>query len=181
MWTDPDRTDRLARLYNDRFNNLVPRAFDGSHLLLPGASGVITLRAHQKRAIWRIVCTGNTYLAHCVGAGKTFVLAAAVMEQKRLGLVSKPIMPVPSHCLAQASREFSHVAWSRRVGAITQAPVVVQAMRTEIGRPSSSMWFSTWTATSTSVARRRSVRERSPSPMTRLNRLMAASARARFV
>jgi len=106
VWTDPDRTDRLARLYNDRFNNLVPRAFDGSHLLLPGASNVITLRAHQKRAIWRIVCTGNTYLAHCVGAGKTFVLAAAVMEQKRLGLVTKPIMPVPSHCLAQASREF---------------------------------------------------------------------------
>ena len=106
VWTDPDRTDRLARLYNDRFNNLVPRAFDGSHLLLPGASNVITLRAHQKRAIWRIICTGNTYLAHCVGAGKTFVLAAAVMEQKRLGLVTKPIMPVPSHCLAQASREF---------------------------------------------------------------------------
>ena len=106
VWTDPDRTDRLARIYNDRFNNLVPRAFDGSHLQLPGASAAVTLRPHQKRAIWRIVCSGNTYLAHAVGAGKTFVMAAAVMEQRRLGLVTKPIMPVPSHCLAQASREF---------------------------------------------------------------------------
>ena len=106
VWTDPDRTDRLARVYNDRFNNLVPRAFDGSHLQLPGASSAIQFRPHQKRGVWRIVCSGNTYLAHAVGAGKIFVMAAAVMEQRRLGLVGKPMMVVPGHCLAQASREF---------------------------------------------------------------------------
>jgi len=106
VWTDPDRTDRLARIYNDRFNNLVPRAFDGSHLQLPGASSAITLRPLQKRAIWRIVSSGSTYIAHAVGAGKTMTMAAAVMEQKRLGLVAKALMAVPGHCLAQASREF---------------------------------------------------------------------------
>jgi len=106
VWTDADRTDRLARVYNDRFNNLVPRAFDGSHLQLPGASSAISLRPHQKRVIWRIIAAGGTYIAHAVGAGKTMSMAAAVMEQKRLGLVGKALMAVPGHCLAQASREF---------------------------------------------------------------------------
>ena len=94
------------RLYNDGFNNMVPRRFDGSHLLLPGASSAVVLRAHQKRATWRIISAGSTYLAHAVGAGKTFTLCAAIMEQKRLGLITKPMMVVPGHCLAQASREF---------------------------------------------------------------------------
>ena len=76
VWTDPDRADRLSRLYNDQFNNLVPRHFDGSHLQLPGASNVITLRAHQRRVIWRIISAGQTYIAHAVGAGKTFSMAA---------------------------------------------------------------------------------------------------------
>jgi N12 class adenine-specific DNA methylase len=80
IWTDPDRTDRLARIYNDRFNNLVPRHFDGSHLTLPGASNIIRLYEHQKRAIWRIIAAGSSYIAHAVGAGKTFSIAAAVME-----------------------------------------------------------------------------------------------------
>jgi len=106
VWTDPDRTDRLARVYNDRFNNLVPRAFDGSHLQLPGASSTISLRPHQRRVIWRIIAAGGTYIAHAVGAGKTMSMAAAVMEQKRLGLIGKALMAVPGHCLAQASREF---------------------------------------------------------------------------
>jgi N12 class adenine-specific DNA methylase/adenine-specific DNA methylase len=106
VWTDPDRTDRLARIYNDRFNNLVPRHFDGSHLTLPGASSVITLRPHQRRVIWRAIAAGGCYFAHAVGAGKTFSIAAAVMEQKRLGLISKAMLVVPGHCLAQASREF---------------------------------------------------------------------------
>ena len=85
VWKDVERADRLARIYNDRFNNLVPRHFDGSHLTIPGASSVISFYAHQKRAIWRIVASGTTYVAHAVGAGKTFSLAAAIMEQKRLG------------------------------------------------------------------------------------------------
>lgn len=106
VWTDPDRTDRLARVYNDRFNNIAPRKFDGSHLKLPGASGAFQLHAHQKRGIWRIISAGSTYLAHTVGAGKTMTMAAAIMEQRRLGLIAKAMLVVPGHCLAQAAREF---------------------------------------------------------------------------
>ncbi|USJ28434.1 DEAD/DEAH box helicase family protein [Ensifer adhaerens] len=106
VWTDPDRTDRLARVYNDRFNNIAPRRFDGSHLRLPGASGAFSLYGHQKRGIWRIISSGSTYLAHAVGAGKTMTMAAAVMEQRRLGLIAKAMLVVPGHCLAQAAREF---------------------------------------------------------------------------
>ena len=106
IWTDPDRTDRLARAYNDRFNNIVPRVFDGSHLKLPGASGAFVLYDHQKRGIWRIIAAGATYLAHAVGAGKTMTMAAAIMEQRRLGLIAKAMLVVPGHCLAQAAREF---------------------------------------------------------------------------
>ncbi|OMP72183.1 DEAD/DEAH box helicase family protein [Agrobacterium tumefaciens] len=106
VWTDPDRADRLARDYNDRFNNIAPRAFDGSHLQLPGASSAFSLYGHQKRGIWRIISAGSTYLAHAVGAGKTMTMAAAIMEQKRLGLIAKAMLVVPGHCLAQAAREF---------------------------------------------------------------------------
>ncbi len=106
VWSDPDRTDRLARVYNDRFNNIAPRKFDGSHLQLPGASGAFVLYEHQKRGIWRIVSSGSTYLAHAVGAGKTMTMAAAIMEQRRLGLIAKAMLVVPGHCLAQAAREF---------------------------------------------------------------------------
>ncbi|MBP2449808.1 DEAD/DEAH box helicase family protein [Rhizobium leguminosarum] len=106
IWTDPDRTDRLARVYNDRFNNIAPRAFDGSHLKLPRASGAFQLYGHQKRGIWRIIASGATYLAHAVGAGKTMTMAAAIMEQRRLGLIAKAMLVVPGHCLAQAAREF---------------------------------------------------------------------------
>ena len=106
IWSDPDRTDRLARDYNDRFNNIAPRTFNGDHLQLPGASGAFSLYGHQKRGIWRIISAGSTYLAHAVGAGKTMTMAAAVMEQKRLGLIAKAMLVVPGHCLAQAAREF---------------------------------------------------------------------------
>ena len=106
VWTDPDRTDRLARVYNDRFNNIAPRSFNGDHLQLPGASGAFTLYSHQKRGIWRIISSGATYLAHAVGAGKTMTFVAAIMEQRRLGLISNAMLVVPGHCLAQAAREF---------------------------------------------------------------------------
>ena len=115
VWTDPDRADRLSRRYNDRFNNLVPRQFDGRHLSLPGASGIIRLYDHQKRVIWRIVSAGSTYVAHAVGSGKTFSIAAAVMEQRRLGLVAKAMLVVPGHCLAQASREFLQLYPTARI------------------------------------------------------------------
>ncbi|WP_412052008.1 DEAD/DEAH box helicase family protein (plasmid) [Hoeflea sp. Naph1] len=106
VWSDPDRTDRLARVYNDTFNNIAPRSFNGDHLQLPGASGAFVLYGHQKRGIWRIISAGTTYLAHAVGAGKTMTMAAAIMEQRRLGLISKAMLVVPGHCLAQAAREF---------------------------------------------------------------------------
>ena len=106
VWTDPDRTDRLVGVYNERFNNLAPRRFDGSHLKLPGASGAFVLYGHQKRGIWRIIADGSTYLAHAVGAGKTMTMAAAIMEQRRLGLIAKAMLVVPGHCLAQVAREF---------------------------------------------------------------------------
>lgn len=106
IWSDPDRTDRLARVYNDRFNNIAPRKFNGDHLKLPGASGAFVLYGHQKRGIWRIISSGSTYLAHAVGAGKTMTRAVAIMEQRRLGLIAKAMQVVPGHCLAQAAREF---------------------------------------------------------------------------
>ena len=115
VWTDGERTDRLARIYNDTYNNLVPRHFDGTHLQLPGASSVIRFYAHQKRAIWRIIASGSTYVAHAVGAGKTYSMAAAIMEERRLGLVSKAMMVVPGHCLAQASREFLQLYPTARI------------------------------------------------------------------
>ena len=115
VWADPDRTDRLARIYNDRFNNLAPRAFDGAHLKLPGASGAFQLYPHQKRGIWRIIAAGSTYLAHAVGAGKTMTMAGAIMEQRRLGLIAKAMLVVPGHCLAQAAREFLALYPSARI------------------------------------------------------------------
>jgi N12 class adenine-specific DNA methylase/adenine-specific DNA methylase len=115
IWTDADRTDRLARIYNDRFNNLVPHHFDGRHLTLPGASPIIRLYDHQKRVIWRIVASGSTYIAHTVGAGKSYAIAAAIMEQKRLGLIAKAMLVVPGHCLAQVSREFLQLYPAARI------------------------------------------------------------------
>jgi len=106
VWTAPDRADRLARIYNDRFNNLVPRKFDGRHLVLPGASPAIRLYDTQKRVIWRTVVAGSTYIAHAVGAGKSYAIAAAIMKQKQLGLIRKAMLVVPGHCIAQVAREF---------------------------------------------------------------------------
>lgn len=106
LWTDTARTDRLIDYYNEHFNNYAPRQYDGSHLTLPGVSLKFDLYPHQKRGIWRIIQDGDTYLAHSVGAGKTFTMIAAGMEQKRLGLISKPMYVVPNQMLAQFSREF---------------------------------------------------------------------------
>jgi N12 class adenine-specific DNA methylase len=91
--------------YNREFNNVRLRAFSGEHLRLPGASPTIALRPHQKAAVWQILQTPNTLLAHTVGAGKTFAMAAAAMELKRLGLARKPLFVVPNHMLGQFSSE----------------------------------------------------------------------------
>lgn len=106
VFADPDRTERLVRIYNDNFNNLRPRQFDGSHLDFPGMNQVLSLRQHQKDAVWRGMSSGNTLLAHVVGAGKTFTMAATGMKMKQAGLVHKPMYVVPNHLLEQFAREF---------------------------------------------------------------------------
>jgi len=105
IWEDDTRRERLCRLYNDEFNNIRIRTFDGNHLTLPGANPLIQLRPHQKAAVWRILQTPNTLLAHVVGAGKTYTMVAAGMESKRLGLCQKPMFVVPNHMLGQFSSE----------------------------------------------------------------------------
>ena len=140
VWRDVERADRLARIYNDRFNNLVPRHFDGSHLTIPGASSVISFYSHQKRVIWRIVTSGTTYVAHAVGAGKTFSLAAAIMEQKRLGLITKAMMVVPGHCLAQASREFLQLYPTARILVADETNFVKDKRQRFLARAATAQW-----------------------------------------
>lgn len=107
LWSDEARAQRLVRLYNDQFNSVVPRRYDGRHLVLPGFSQVYRLRDHQQDAIWRIVSSGgNTLLGHVVGAGKTLAMICAGMELKRLGKVAKPMYVVPNHMLEQFAAEF---------------------------------------------------------------------------
>lgn len=106
IWEEESRRERLARKYNDEFNSTRPRVFDGSHLCLPGFTQSITLRKHQLDAIWRIIASGNTLLAHVVGAGKTLTMVCASMELRRLGLSSKPLHVVPNHMLEQYTAEF---------------------------------------------------------------------------
>jgi N12 class adenine-specific DNA methylase len=106
VFGDPDRTERLVRLYNDNFNNLRLRLFDGSHLDFPGMNQALSLRQHQKDAVWRGMSSGNTLLAHVVGAGKTFTMAATGMKMKQAGLIHKPMYVVPNHLLEQFAREF---------------------------------------------------------------------------
>lgn len=105
IWRDDSRRERLLAFYNREFNNLRLRTFSGDHLTLPGVSPTITLRAHQKAGVWRIIQSPNTLLAHVVGAGKTYTMAAAGMELKRLGLARKPLYVVPNHMLGQFSSE----------------------------------------------------------------------------
>ena len=109
VFADPDRTERLVRVYNDLFNCLRPRLFDGSHLEFPGMNRAITLRPHQVNAVWRCMAGGNTLLAHVVGAGKSFEMAAAAMKLKQTGLAHKSLVVVPNHLLSQFAREFQQL------------------------------------------------------------------------
>jgi len=140
IWSDPDRTDRLARLYNDTFNNIAPRSFNGDHLQLPGASGAFSLYGHQKRAIWRIISAGSTYVAHAVGAGKTLSIAAAIMEQRRLGLINKAMLVVPGHCLAQAAREFLALYPNARILVADETNFVKEKRHRFLSRAATANW-----------------------------------------
>jgi N12 class adenine-specific DNA methylase len=109
VFSEPERTERLVRVYNDTYNALRPRLFDGSHLDFPGMNQTIRLRAHQSDAIWRGMSSGNTLLAHVVGAGKTYTMAATGMKMKEAHLIQKPMYVVPNHLLEQFAREFMHL------------------------------------------------------------------------
>ena len=106
LWKDADRRQTLVAKYNELFNSTRPREYDGSHLTFPGMNPEIELREHQRNAIARILYGGNSLLAHEVGAGKTFTMAAAAMEAKRLGLCRKPMFAVPNHLTEQWASEF---------------------------------------------------------------------------
>ena len=106
VWTDDERRDMLTRLYNEKFNTNVPPTYDGSHLELVGASEAVKLRPHQKNAVWRAIQEGTCLFDHVVGAGKTLACVATVMESKRMGFLSKPMIVVPNHLLYQWKDEF---------------------------------------------------------------------------
>ena len=106
VWKDPHRRERLCKLYNEKFNSIRPREYDGSHLTFVGMNPEIELRPHQVNAIAHILYGGNTLLAHVVGAGKTFEMVAAAMESKRLGLCQKSLFVVPNHLTEQWASEF---------------------------------------------------------------------------
>lgn len=106
IWKDPQRREKLCKLYNEKFNSTRPREYDGSHITFSGMNPEIELREHQKNAVAHILYGGNTLLAHAVGAGKTYEMTAAAMESKRLGLCSKSLFVVPNHLTEQWAAEF---------------------------------------------------------------------------
>ncbi len=106
IWKDPNRRERLVRIYNDLFNSMRPREYDGSHITFSGMNPEISLRPHQINAVARIMYGGNTLLAHVVGAGKTFEIVAAAQESKRLGLCNKSLIVVPNHLTEQWASEY---------------------------------------------------------------------------
>ena len=146
VWEDPERAARLARDYNDRFNNLRLRQFDGAHLTLPGMVREQLrdhdLAAHQKDAVWRILQSGSTLLAHVVGAGKTWTMAAAAMEMRRMGLARKPMFVVPNHLVEQ---------WGARIPEALPAGPAVHRRAGSISPPAtaSGRWPASPAATTT--------------------------------
>ena len=106
IWADPARREKLTKMYNEKFNSIRPREYDGSHITFNGMNPEIDLREHQKNAVAHILYGGNTLLAHAVGAGKTFEMVAAAMESKRLGLCNKSLFVVPNHLTEQWAAEF---------------------------------------------------------------------------
>ncbi len=106
IWADPTRRERLTKLYNEKFNSIRPREYDGSHITFSGMNPEIELREHQKNAVAHILYGGNTLLAHAVGAGKTFEMVAAAQESKRLGLCNKSLFVVPNHLTEQWAAEY---------------------------------------------------------------------------
>ena len=120
VWSDPERRERLCILYNEKFNSLRPREYDGSHIVFSGMNPEIELRQHQRNAVAHILYGGNTLLAHAVGAGKTFEMVSAAMESKRLGLCSKSLFVVPNHLTEQWASEFLQLYPSANILVVTK-------------------------------------------------------------
>jgi N12 class adenine-specific DNA methylase len=140
IWQDDERRERLAQKYNQEFNCVRLRAFNGDHLTLPGASQTVVLRPHQKTGAWRILQTPNTLLGHVVGAGKTYTMVAAGMELKRLGLARKPMFTVPNHMLGQFSSELLTLYPSANILAATREDFEKDKRRELMSRIATGNW-----------------------------------------
>ncbi len=139
-FADPERCERLVRLYNDTYNNPRLRAFDGSHLEFPAMNTTVTLHSHQKDAVWRGMCGGNTLLAHVVGAGKTFTMAAIGMKRKAAGLSRKPLYVVPNHMLEQFAREFQQLYPNAKLLVATKEDLARERRKMLTAKIASSEW-----------------------------------------
>ena len=140
MWADPDRAERLASRYNDRFNAVVLPAYDGAHLTLPGLAADFAPHPHQRDAVWRIVSEPTVLLAHAVGAGKTATMVIAGMELRRLGLVTKPAYVVANHMLEQFSRELLQLYPQARILVADKDDIGAAARKTFVARCATGDW-----------------------------------------
>jgi N12 class adenine-specific DNA methylase len=140
VFSDPERTERLVRVYNDTYNNLRLRVFDGSHLAFPGMNQTISLHPHQKDAIWRGMSGGNTLLAHVVGAGKTFTMAAIGMKRNAAGLSRKSLYVVPNHMLEQFAREFQQLYPNAKLLVATKEDLARDRRKVLTAKIASSEW-----------------------------------------
>ncbi|MDR1321179.1 MAG: DEAD/DEAH box helicase family protein [Gracilibacteraceae bacterium] len=140
VFDDPERRERLCAVYNRLFNSERSRAYDGAHLSFPGMNPEKTLRPHQKAAVARILYGGNTLLAHVVGSGKTYIMTAAAMEQKRLGLAQKPCFVVPNHLVGQWANEFQALYPTANVLAATKKDFQKENRRRFCARIATGEW-----------------------------------------
>lgn len=140
IWKDENRRNRLVKLYNENFNCMKEREYDGSHLTFDGMNPNIELRPHQKDAVARILYGGNTLLAHAVGAGKTYECIAGAMELKRLGIVSKPMFVVPNHLLGQWANEILKLYPTANVLVATQKDFEKTKRKKLMGRIATGEW-----------------------------------------
>nr|WP_305910414.1 SNF2-related protein [Methylomarinum sp. Ch1-1]MDP4523165.1 SNF2-related protein [Methylomarinum sp. Ch1-1] len=140
LWDDPEITQELVTIYNERFNSYIPPNYDGSHLTFPGMSAAIQLRPHQKNAIWRAIMDGNILLAHEVGCGKTFCMIAICMEMNRLGKTNKPILVVKNHMLEQIERESRQLYPTAKLLVVGQNDFSQKNRASFMGKAANNSW-----------------------------------------
>jgi len=140
VWADEERTEKLVRTYNDRFNSYVDPVYDGSHLQFPGMSPTVSLRSHQKDAVWRGLQEGNLLLAHGVGSGKTMIKVALAMESKRLKKANKSLLLVPNHMLAQFDREARQLYPAGKILAVTKKDMKKDNRKQFMGKTANNDW-----------------------------------------